>query len=194
MNRSALHRCRLATAIRSAGSPRVPSCRRAGAGRSTLRSPRSAARCPRPAGRWRDRRVLSTSENRIATLAKSVSPSRQASARSPCSSLTSETLLMTLRALFVLEVLGEIRHHFGRRQRVQPGDILVGPRGLDLAEQPLEGFVVGRQNLKRRAARSQAEARRVRCGSSIARRAGGRARRHRRRRLRGGAATTTSPA
>src|SRR5436309_3197027 len=45
-------------------------------------------------------RVLSTSENRIATLAKSVSPSRQASARSPCSSLTSVTLLTSLRALF----------------------------------------------------------------------------------------------
>src|SRR6185369_11482508 len=45
-------------------------------------------------------RVLSTSENRIATLAKSVSPSRQASARSPCSSLTSVTLLTSLFALF----------------------------------------------------------------------------------------------
>src|ERR1700761_9280926 len=42
--------------------------------------------------------VLSTIENRIATLAKSVSPSRQASARSPCNSLVSETLLTTLRA------------------------------------------------------------------------------------------------
>src|SRR5438132_6579297 len=45
-------------------------------------------------------RVLSTSEKRIATLAKSVSPSRQASARSPCSSLTSVTLLTSLFALF----------------------------------------------------------------------------------------------
>src|SRR5664279_4769685 len=44
--------------------------------------------------------VLSIIEKRIATLAKSVSPSRQASARSPCKSLVPDTLLTTLRALF----------------------------------------------------------------------------------------------
>src|ERR1700747_174134 len=44
--------------------------------------------------------VLSIMQNRLATLAKSVSPSRQASARSPCSSLVPETLLTTLRARF----------------------------------------------------------------------------------------------
>src|SRR5438874_6623712 len=44
--------------------------------------------------------VLSVSAKRSATVAYSVSPSRQASARSPCNSFTLPTLLTTLRARF----------------------------------------------------------------------------------------------
>jgi predicted lipid-binding transport protein (Tim44 family) len=38
---------------------------------------------------------------------------------------------------------------------VQPGDILVGPRRLNLAEQALEGFVIGRSDLEQHKARNQ---------------------------------------
>src|SRR5260370_873249 len=66
-------------------------------------------------------------------------------------------LVDVVAGLVGLEILGEIRHHFRRRQRVQPGDIFVRPCGLDLAEQPLEGLVVARRDLERRSARSQSE-------------------------------------
>src|ERR1700733_10025008 len=59
----------------------------------------------------------------------------------------------------LVKIASEIRHHFGRGQCAQFADILVRPRRLNLAEQPLEGFVVAGRKLKRRAARSQAETR-----------------------------------
>src|SRR6195256_7093734 len=68
-------------------------------------------------------------------------------------------LVDVVAGLVLLEILGEIRHHFGRRQRMQLGDILVRPRGLNLTEQSLEGLVVARSNLKWRAARPQPETR-----------------------------------
>ena len=59
--------------------------------------------------------------------------------------------------LVVSEIPGQIGHHFRRSECVQFGDVLIGIRGLDIDQQPLEGFVIGRGNFKRRAARSQPE-------------------------------------
>ncbi len=156
-NRSAF--CRHVAAISwSAGSPRVPSRRRAGGRRSTLRWLRSACRCSRPDGRWCAPVVLSTSENRIATLAKSVSPSRQGFGEVALQQLDVGHLVDVVAGLVLLEILGEVGHHLGRRQRMQFGDVLVRPRGLDLTEQTLEGFIVSRLDFQRRLARSQPKA------------------------------------
>src|SRR5882757_341646 len=66
-------------------------------------------------------------------------------------------LVDAVASAVVVEVTLEIRHHFRRRQAAQPSDILVRPRRLDLAEQPLERFVVGGLHLEWRAGAARAE-------------------------------------
>ena len=67
-------------------------------------------------------------------------------------------LVDVVAGLVLLEILGEVGHHLGRRQRMQFGDVLVRPCGLDLTEQTLEGFIVSRLDFQRRLVRSQPKA------------------------------------
>ena len=158
MNRGAFDIQSCAQTIRSAGSPRVPSS--LPRGRTKVHTSVASVGClaagDQTVGAALERLVDQREPHRHAgVVGLALAPGFREVA---LQQLDVGDLVDVVAGLVLLEVLGEVRHHFGRGQRVQLGDVLVRPCGLDVAEQALEGLVVVRLDLQRRAARAQAEA------------------------------------